>query len=117
MATAYNLRFVEGEATSGSWPLTVSITSQTDFVAQVFLLVTGTTNFARVATMEDLATFPVSSNNAYAYYRASTFTKAYASYDQANAARAAIAQSVDALATAYSDGVEDWGATYNVAGP
>ena len=117
MATAYNLRFVEGAATTGNWPLTVSITSQTDFVAEVFLLVTGTTNFARVASLADLATFPTTSSNDYAYYRASSFTKAYASYDQANTARAAITQAVEDLATAYSDGVEDWGSTYNVAGP
>lgn len=117
MATTYEMSIVEVPGVDDGWTLSVELTDQTDFVDEPFLLVTGTTNFVRVATMTDLATYPVAPDLLLPYYRAGSFSVTYDSFDETVAARALLESAMNSLAADFADGVTTWGQTYNISGP
>ena len=117
MAVTYHVEITEMDPDDEDlWTLSVTMVEQTDFLDEVFLL-TASGDFVRVCTMSDLATWPDAQDPALTYYRASSFTKTYTTYEKSSSARAAIAAGLEALRTTYAAGADQWGRTFDLEGP
>lgn len=117
MAVTYHVEITEVDPDDEDlWTLSVSMADQTDFLDEVFLL-TAAGDFVRVCTMADLATWPDALDPGLTYYRASSFTKTYTTYEKSASARAAIAAGLESLRTSYAAGADLWGRTFDLEAP
>lgn len=117
MAVSYHVEITEVDPDDEDlWTLSVEMVEQTDFVDEVFLL-TSAHEFVRVCTMADLATWPDAQDPGLTYYRSSSFTKTYTTYEKSASARAAIAAGLEALRTTYTAGADQWGRTFDLEEP